>query len=82
MLHLQRQLESIAKQELTLLDISGLVLGVRFICDSGYSMIRIAFSSEVEPKPALIGFDYIEKDDDDDTVWYLYMRIDTLIQVK
>lgn len=82
MLHLHRQLESIAKQELTRLGISGLVLGVRFIYDKCCPMIRIAFSSEAEPKPVLIGFDYIEKDDCDNTTWYLYMTIDTSIQVK
>ena len=82
MLHLHRQLESIAKQELTRLDISGLVLGVRFIYDNCCPIIRIAFSSEVEPKPTLIGFDYIEKDNEDNTTWYLYMTIDTFIQVK
>lgn len=81
MLHLQRQLTSIAKQELARLDISGVVLGVRFISDNCCPMIRIAFSSEIEPKPTLTGFDYIKKDNDDDT-WYLYMTIDTHIQVK
>lgn len=82
MLHLKHQLESIAKQELTRLNISGSVLNVRFIYDKCYPMIRIAFSSEIEPKPVLTELAYIEKDNDDNTLWYLYMTIDTYIQIK
>ena len=82
MLHLHRKLESIAIEELIHLDILGLVLGVSFVYDNCYPMIRIAFCSETEPKPILTGFDYIEKDDYDNTTWYLYMTIDTSIQVK
>lgn len=82
MLHLHRKLESIAIEELIHLDISGLVLGVSFVYDNYCPMIRITICSETEPKPILTGFDYIEKDDDDDTTWYLYMLIDTNIRVK
>ena len=83
MLHLHRKLEAIANQELIRLDISGLVLGVCFVYNNNcYPMIKIAFCSEIEPKPILTEFDYIEKDDCDDTTWYLYMTIDTGIQVK
>ena len=82
MLHLRRKLESIAIEELIHLDISGLVLGVSFVYDNCCPMIRITICSETEPKPILTGFDYIEKDDNDDTTWYLYMTIDTSIQVK
>ena len=82
MLHLHFELELIAKQELIRLGISGSVLGVSFVYENRCPMIRIAFCSETEPKPILTGFDYIEKDDNDDTTWYLYMTIDTNIKVK
>ena len=82
MLDLHRQLESLAEQELVKLNISGSVVGVCFVYDKGCSMIRITFCSEIEPKPILWGFDYIEKDIDDNTTWYLYMSIDTSIIIN
>ena len=81
MLHLHRQLEAIAKQELIRLDISGSVLGVCFIYYKCCPMIRITFCSEIEPKPTLTGFDYIKKDNDDNTTWYLYLTIDINIRI-
>lgn len=81
MLHLHRQLESMAKQELIRLDISGSVLGVSFVYHKCCPMLRITFSSEIEPKLTLTGYDYIEKDNDDNTTWYLYLTIDTNIRI-
>ena len=81
MLHLKHQLETIAEQELVILNISGSVVGVCFIYDKGCSMIRITFCSEIEPKLTLTGYDYIEKDNEEDTTWYLYLTIDTNIKI-
>lgn len=82
MLDLHYVLETKARETLTKLDISGSVVGVCFIYDKGCSMIRITFCSDVEPKPVSFGFDYIEKDIDDNTTWYLYMSIDTSILIN
>ena len=76
MVHLNHQLELLAKQELAKLNISGSVEGVCFIYNKSCSMIRITFCSDIEPKPVLQGADYIEKDYFVDTIWYLYMEID------
>lgn len=82
MLHLKHQLKLLAEQELTKLNISGSVLSVRFIYHKCCPMLRITFRSEIKPKPILTGFDYIRKDDYDNTVWHLYIQIDTIIQIK
>lgn len=82
MLHLSRQLETVAARELTRLDIQGIVLGVCFVYDNGCSMMRIAFHSSVKPTPVLSVFSYIEKSKDSDNTWYLYCPIDTSILVK
>ena len=82
MLHLRHQLQIIAEQELVKLNISGSVVGICFIYDKDCSMIRITFCSYIEPKPISWEIGHIEKDIDDNTTWYLYMTIDTRIQVK
>ena len=82
MLHLKHQLQTIAEQELVILNISGSVVGVCFVYDKGCSMIKITFCSDVEPKPISREIGYIEKDIDDNTTWYLYMTIDTSILIN
>lgn len=82
MLDLHHVLETKARETLTKLDISGSVVGVCFVYDKGCSMIRITFCSDIEPKPISWEIGYIEKDIDDNTTWYLYMAIDTYIQIK
>ena len=82
MLDLHYVLETKARETLTNLDISGSVVGVCFVYDKGCPMIRITFCSDVEPKPISWGFDYIEKDIDDNTTYYLYMSIDTSILIN
>lgn len=79
MLHLKHQLKQLAEQELTKLNISGSVVGVRFVYDKFHPMIGITFRSDIKPKPVLQEPDYIEKDYFDDTTWYLYMAIDIYI---
>ena len=64
MLDLHHVLETKARETLTKLDISGSVVGVCFVYDKGCPMIRITFCSDVEPKPVLFGFDYLEKDNE------------------
>ena len=82
MLHLYLKLKKEAQKELIRRDISGSVTGIRFIYNNCLPMIRIAFSSEIQPKPVLTRIEYIEQDNYDNTTWYLYTPTDVYIQIK
>ena len=79
MMYLYRDLENLAKEELLKRDIDGVILSVRFVLNDMCPMIRIAFTSDIEPTPVLSGFDYLEYQDDE---YHLYLAIDTMITIK
>ena len=79
MMYLYRDIENLAKEELSKRDIDGLVLSVRFVLNNVCPMIRISFISDIQPTPVLTGFDYLEHKDNE---YHLYLAIDTMITIK
>lgn len=79
MFYLRSAVERLAQKELNRREISGEVVGVRFVLDNGCPMIRIGFTADVKPTPVLTGFDYMEHKDDE---YYLYLPIDITTSIK
>ena len=79
MMYLYRDLENLAKEELSKRDIDGVILSVRFVLNDMCPMIRISFTSDIEPTSVLTGFDYLEYQDEE---YHLYLAIDTMITIE
>lgn len=82
MIHIYRQLETVASNELLRLNITGTVLSVRFVYINCIPMLRIIFRSSVKLSVKLTEYERIERDEEEKELYYLYSPIDTQIQVK
>ena len=82
MIHIYRQLETVASNELLRLNITGTVLSVRFIYTNYIPMLRITFRSSAKLSVKLTELERIERDEEEKDLYYLYSPIDTQIQVK
>ena len=82
MIHIYRQLEIVASNELLRLNITGTVLSVRFVYTKCIPMLRITFRSYVKLSVKLTEFERIERDEEEKDLYYLYSPIDTQIQIK
>lgn len=79
MMYIHRNIKDLAKEELSKRDIDGTLLSVRFVLNDVCPMIRISFTSDIQPTLVLTGFDYLEHQDDE---YHLYLAIDTMITIK
>lgn len=82
MIHIYRQLETVASNELLRLNITGTVLSVRFVYTRCIPMLRITFRSSAKLSVKLTEFERIARDEEEKDLYYLYSPIDTQIQVK
>lgn len=82
MIHIYRQLETVASNELLRLNITGTVLSVRLVYTKCVPMLRITFRSSINLSVKLTGFDRIERDEEEKDLYYLYSPIDIPIQIK
>ena len=82
MIHIYRQLETVASNELLRLNITGTVLSVRLVYTKCMPMLRITFRSSINLSVKLTAFDRIERDEEEKELYYLYSPIDTSIQIK
>ena len=82
MIHIYRQLETVASNELLRLNITGTVLSVRFVYTKYIPMLRITFRSSTKLSVKLTEYERIERDEEEKELYYLYSPIDTQIQVK
>ena len=82
MIHIYRQLETIAGNELLRLNITGTVLSVRLVYYTYIPMLRITFRSSIKLSVKLTEFERIERDEEEKDLYYLYSQIDTPIQIK
>ena len=82
MIHIYRQLETVARNELLRLNVTGTVLSVRFVYLNYMPMLRITFRSSIKLSVKLTGFESIERDEEEKDLYYLYSPIDTPIQIK
>ena len=82
MIHIYRQLETVASNELLRLNITGTVLSVRLVYTNYIPMLRITFRSYVKLSVKLTEFERIERDEEEKDLYYLYSPIDTQIQIK
>ena len=82
MIHIYRQLETVASNELLRLNITGTVLSVRFVYTKYIPMLRITFRSSTKLSVKLTEYERIERDEEEKELYYLYSPIDTQIQIK
>lgn len=82
MIHIYRQLETVASNELLRLNIIGTVLSVRLVYNKCIPMLRITFRSSVKLSVKLTELERIERDEEEKDLYYLYSPIDTQIQIK
>lgn len=82
MIHIYRQLETVASNELLRLNITGTVLSVRFVYINCIPMLRTTFRSSVKLSIKLTEFERIARDEEEKDLYYLYSPIDTQIQIK
>ena len=82
MIHIYRQLETVASNELLSLNITGTVLSVRLVYTKCIPMLRITFRSPIKLSVKLTEFERIERDEEEKDLYYLYSPIDTPIQIK
>ena len=82
MIRIYRQLETVASNELSRLNITGTVLSVRFVYTNYIPMLRITFRSSIKLSVKLTELERIERDEEEKDLYYLYSPIDTQIQVK
>ena len=82
MIHIYRQLETVASNELLRLNITGTVLSVRLVYTNYIPMLRITFRSSTKLSVKLTELERIERDEEEKDLYYLYSPIDTQIQIK
>lgn len=82
MIHIYRQLETVASNELLRLNITGTVLSVRLVYTKCIPMLRITFRSSTKLSVKLTEFERIARDEEEKELYYLYSPIDTQIQIK
>lgn len=79
MVSLSLGLINLAKHELFRREIRGNVLDVHFVVVNCCSMLLITFTTNTTPTPVLWGEERMEHHDDK---YYLYLPIDTQIEIK
>ena len=79
MVYLSSVLTKLAEHELFRRDIRGNVLDVHFVVVNCCSMLVITFTTPTTPTPVLWGEERMEHHNDK---YYLYLPIDTRIEIK